>query len=326
MFCGCGTTGDDNNTTTSSSTCGNDLGMLSGDNPVITLEGDTEIEIPLGTEEILANDRFCAYDPQDGELSQYVVRNNNIDFSRVGQYEVTYTVEDNDGNRDTKTRTVTIVDTNNNSSDADPYGDPYNNDSSIDNPNADGGFDLGQQIGSNTDGDFDLGQQIGSSTGGSDIDNFKTWYYNVCGKNFNETKYNETTRSYNDTISCSGVGLDSIDLSVLSVFSTINGLDLSNNQLAYIDFSQLGLNESTNNTKILKSLNLKNNILSTENFNLFRPLHYLKDIDKLYIKGNNFNYTCDDLYKLRTDKKLFHNGNLDIDREREQNCPSLQNK
>jgi peptidoglycan hydrolase CwlO-like protein len=43
IFSGCGTTSDDSNTT--ASTCNGDLSMLSGDKPVITLEGDTEIEI-----------------------------------------------------------------------------------------------------------------------------------------------------------------------------------------------------------------------------------------------------------------------------------------
>jgi hypothetical protein len=322
IFSGCGTTSDDSNTT--ASTCNGDLSMLSGDKPVITLEGDTEIEISLGTTEVLADDRYCAYDSQDGEISQLVVRSNNINFDNAGEYQVTYTVEDSDGFTDTKYRTITIVDSNNNTPN-NLYGDPYANnpsnsnqtydDTSTDNPNTNGGFDLGQQIG---------GGSSSSNTGGSDIDNFKTWYYNVCGQTFNDSKYNETTKSYSDTISCSGMDLDSIDLSLLSIFSAINGLDLSNNRLTDIDFSQLGLSNSTNNTKILISLNIKNNNLNTVNYDLFRPLHYLKNINKLYIEGNNFNYTCDDLYELRV--KVLNNKSLDIDREIGQDCSSLQNK
>ncbi len=302
IFSGCGTIGDDNNSTS----CGGDLSMLSGDKPVITLEGDTEIEISLGTQEVLANDKFCAYDPQDGDLSQDVVRENNIDFSRAGVYQVTYTVMDSDGNTDIKSRTVTIVDNNNNTN-------GYNYDGEQQT--------ILEDYGTNTSSSDGYSWSEGT---GSSIESFKSWYNSVCGQRFNASLYNESTGKYDGTIICSNRNLQTINLNELSIFSTINGLDLSNNQLTDIDFSQLGLNELTNNTKILYSLNIKNNYLRTNNFDLFRPLHYLKNINKLYIGGNNFNYDCDELYELRT--KIFNNRTLDIDREREQNCPSLQNK
>lgn len=299
IFSGCGEDGNDNNTTD-----GN-LDILNADKPRITLESDPvtgsiDVEIRLG--ETVPEYGYSVYDEVDGS-SLTVERTDNIDVTKAGVYTVTYFVRDNDGYTDTKTRTVTIL--------------ASNNDSSTYNPNQTGGFDLGEQLGGS---DY-------STDYGADIDGFTSWYYDVCERNFDASLYNERTKAYNGTIYCSPkVKLDSIDLTPVSIFTTINGLNLSNNNLTYIDFNVLGLNESTNNTKILKSLDLRTNSLNTQNFDLFRPLHYLKDIDKLYIAGNKFNYTCDDLYKLRTDKKLFNNGSLDIDIEKEQNCPSIQNQ
>ncbi|NEW59914.1 DUF5011 domain-containing protein [Sulfurovum sp. bin170] len=307
IFSGCGSTeGDDN------------LGVLDDDKPRITLTanpdtGSTDIELRLGDTQI-PEYGYIAEDVVDGDLSVDVQRTNDIDLTKVGTYTITYFVEDTDGYTDTKTRTVTIVASNDDYSNGDYSNDEYSDDLSTYNPNAEGNIDLGEQIGSSQGADY-----------GAGIDGFTSWYYDVCNQNFNASLYNAGTGSYNGTITCSN-NLNSIDLTPVSIFTTINGLDLSNNNLTYIDFSVLGLNESTNNTKILKSLDLRTNSLNTQNFDLFRPLHYLKDIDKLYIANNNFNYTCDDLYKLRTDKELFNNGSLDIDREREQNCPSLQNK
>jgi len=324
IFSGCGTTGDDNNTT--ASTCGGDLSMLSGDNPVITLEGDTEVEISLGTTTVLANDNFCAFDPQDGDLTQFVNRTNDIDFSRAGTYTVTYFVEDNDGNSDTKTRTVTIVDSNNvdvgqqeeTYGEGDVYGltGEYGTD-------LEGNVDLGEQVGGNTEYTGEYSGDTWAEGTGSSIDSFKQWYSSVCGNRFNSSLYNAGSGEYAGTISCSNRSLQTIDLRELSIFSSIQGLDLSGNQLTDIDFSQLGLNQLSNNTKILVSLNIKNNNLSTNDFDLFKPLFYLKNINEIHLGGNNFNYTCDDLYRLRT--SVLNNKSLYIDREVEQNCPSLNN-
>jgi hypothetical protein len=252
IFNGCGDTTEENN-------CGVDVSMLSGDNPLITLQGDTEIEIPLGTTEVLADDSFCAYDPQDGDLSQSVVRTNNIDFSRAGVYQVTYTVEDSDGFTDTKYRTVTIVDSNNNNS----YGllDP-NNDSSIS-----GG---GEYIDNSN-----LGEQIGES---NDIVTFTSWYYNTCGGTFDSTLYDSSTNSYSGKIDCSNKSLDSIDLTQLSMFSSIDTIDLSHNNLTNIDFTPIkdiqGLNYLyiNNNTATLKK---KYDTVSKRNalFRFFTNLH-----------------------------------------------------
>ncbi|SFV64697.1 hypothetical protein MNB_SV-12-112 [hydrothermal vent metagenome] len=241
IFSGCGDTGNDGNTTT---TCGSNVDMLSGDNPVITLEGDTEIEISLGTTEVLSGDSYCAYDPQDGDLTQYIQRTNNIDFNRAGVYTVTYYVEDSDGYSDTKTRTVTIVDSNNA------------------NQQGDSGYYLGEEQGADYDSNPDLGEEIGGNGGGSatiDIDSFIAWYSNTCNGTFDLRLYNETTGSYSGTIDCSNQGLEYIDLTQLGVFSSIDKIDLSKNKLTDIDFSPIkdiqGLNYLliNNNTATLKS-------------------------------------------------------------------------
>ena len=325
IFSGCGTTGDDNNATDPN------LAILDEDKPMIFLEknpetGSIDIELALGTDPSnIPEYGYSAEDMVDGIISDNVKRSNDINVNRVGTYTVTYFVEDTDGFSDTKTRRVTVVDANNNnSSDGDPYDNyntDYSNDSSTDNPHTVGGFDLGTPVGGG-----ETTQNNGNTWAegtGSSIDSFKNWYGSVCGQTFNASLYNATTGKYSGTITCSNRSLQTINLNELSIFSTINGLDLSYNQLTDIDFSQLGLNQLTNNMKILVSLNLKNNNLNTQDFNLFRPLHYLKNIDQLNIGGNNFNYTCDDLYKLRTE--ILNNRSLTIDREVEQSCPSLTN-
>ena len=311
IFSGCGTTGDDNNTTDEN------LRVLNPDNPRITLEVDPvtkskDVTINLG--ETVPEYGYSVDDEVDGS-NLTVNRTDNIDITKAGVYTVTYFVEDSDGFTDTQTRTVTILGTNSGAT-TDSSDDSY-----VDNPNTAGSFDLGTPVGGDVDSSGGYSYNEGT---GSSIDSFKSWYSSVCNRTFNDSLYNVNTGVYNGEISCSGRNLTSITLYELSIFSTINGLDLSNNQLSNIDFSQLGLNSLTNNTKILYSLNLKDNTLNTTNFDLFRPLRYLKNINNLDIKGNNFNYTCDELYELRT--KVFNNKSLDIDREKEQNCPSLQNK
>jgi hypothetical protein len=381
MFSGCGTTGDDNNTTN------DNLDMLNGDNPVITLEGETNIEITLGTNTILTDDRFSAFDPQDGDLTNQVERTHNIDFTKVGVYQVTYFIRDNDGNSDTKVRTVTIVEGGYSLydggqetvgsapsikfSDGDTIylavGQAYDNNTYSATDLEDGDLTYavqveGQHFDVNTEGTYtvsytvtdssentvtkdrtvyvgdfgsgstsnwydnvDLGEEIDGSTNsgsnsgytsdtdynsGSPVDNFEAWYKNTCGQTFDRSLYNSNTGQYRGSITCSNRGLNSIDLSKLYIFSTIESLDVSNNNLTDIDFTQLGLNESNNNTKVLKELNLENNSLSTQNFDLFRPLFYLKNINVLIIKNNNFNYTDDDIYTLRT--KILNNKSLII--------------
>ncbi len=82
----------------------------STENPTITLDGATDIKIALGNYSI-PEGGYHASDTKDGDLTAYVIRNHNIDFSRAGQYQITYMVKDSDGNIGQAVRHVTIEDT-----------------------------------------------------------------------------------------------------------------------------------------------------------------------------------------------------------------------
>ncbi len=343
IFSGCGSDVADDN-----------LGVLDDDKPKITLYGETNIQINLGVNTILEDDRFVAEDRVDGDLSNSVIRTHNIDFTKAGEYQVTYFVEDSDGYSDTAIRTVTIVGGN-----YDSYNGGQQNIGSVPQITfSDGNNDtlyltLGEQYNAFTyratdfeDGDltnavrvegadfdvnregtytvtysvvdsnenfvekirtvivrsFNLGNQVDYTTT-SDIDSFKIWYRDVCGKSFNSSLYNATYGSYNGTISCSYQGLYTIDLTALSIFSTIKSLDLSHNNLTDIDFNQLDL--SVNNVKILEDLDLSNNNFSYIDFT---PLYNLKNINNLWIQGNSLDYSTEAkreaLYRIFNNKSL----------------------
>jgi len=348
-FTGCG---EDSNTTTTGSCGENSADMLSGENPTITLCGDTTIEISLGTNEVLADDSFSAYDPQDGDLTAEVVRTNNIDFSHAGTYQVTYTVEDSDGNRDIKYRTVNIVGSDsynvysggNTGVGSQPtifFTDGNGGDTLFLNLNQfydrtayyatdteDGDLTASVVVSGNVDtsvaGVYDVtytvtdsdgntatktrtvyvGQSdLGTPVGSDNMTTFKTWYSNTCGQTFNASLYNAQTGAYNGKIDCSNQGLTSIDLSPLSVFVSIKSLDLSHNSLSSIDFNQLDL--SVNNVKVLEDLDLSYNNFSYIDF---QPLHNLKNINRLWIQGNNLDYSTkakrDALYSIFNNRSL----------------------
>jgi len=236
----------------SDTTNNNNLDVLNDDKPRITLYGEKDIYINLGTTSVLANDKFSAEDSVDGDLTSNVKRTNNIDFSRAGKYQVTYFVEDSDGFTDTQTRSVTIVDPSLSTSGG------INSGISGDNQNYSSDVDSGNPwANQNYSGDVDSGTSISGTT--SDIESFKVWYYNTCGETFNESLYNPTNSSYNGTINCSNKGLDYIDLSELTIFNYIDTIDLSHNNLTNIDFTPIkdiqGLNwlYINNNTATLKS-------------------------------------------------------------------------
>ena len=104
LLTGCGEdTYDDFNTTDT----------FNEDNPVITLVGDRNIEIPLG-QRTVNEPGFSATDIQDGDITYAVKVTNDIDLNNPGIYTVTYNVMDSEGFTDTKTRTITILDPNTN--------------------------------------------------------------------------------------------------------------------------------------------------------------------------------------------------------------------
>jgi len=230
----------------------NNLNALSGENPIITLYGERIITVPIGTTSILDNgDNIKASDPQDGDLTNQVQRDDDVNLNQVGEYHIKYSVEDNDGNQDIKCRKVIVQGTN-----TDINGILDNGNYNTDN----GNYDNGNYNTDNTNnggyvddytggqGNNDLGTPIGgdNSTGNnnyssnsSDLDTFIAWYDNTCGGTFNRSLYNETTKTYNGTIDCSNRGLTSIDLSPLRMFDGINEIDLSHNKLTNIDFSPI---------------------------------------------------------------------------------------
>lgn len=154
-------------------------------------------------------------------------------------------------------------------------------------------------------GNFGAGSNATWYNGSGGIDTFQNWYSSVCGKSFNAALYNANTGQYSGTISCSSRGLSSVDLSPLSIFSTIDGLDLSNNNLSSIDFNELDL--AVNNVKILKVLDLSNNNFSYIDFT---PLYNLRNINELWINGNNLDYST--VAKREALYEIFNNRSLTI--------------
>ena len=78
--------------------------------PVITLVGDTQITVEVGT--TYTDLGATASDNYDGDISADIVTVNNVDTSVIGSYTVTYNVSDDAGNAATEvTRTVNVTDT-----------------------------------------------------------------------------------------------------------------------------------------------------------------------------------------------------------------------
>ena len=292
IFTGCDG-GTDSNSTVASD----------GVTPTITLQGNKNIEVPLGTTTI-PEDGYTAFDFQDGDISENVTISNNIDVTKAGYYEVRYSVTDSDGNVGTAVRTVRIIgngndDSSYNGGETDGNGnnggnDVYQGSAPVISFNQDIVYlTLGEDFRTSQyyndyratdveDGDLTTQVQIddsgfnrnitgtyiitysvtdsnqnytskdksvviqnnyndngGNNSSYSELDNFKLWYSNTCGRTFNESLYTASTRKYHGKIDCSNQGLTSIDLSSLSVFDGVDDLDLSYNNLSYIDFSPI---------------------------------------------------------------------------------------
>jgi len=244
-FVGCGdtTATDDPNDFSMCDTIGytnnarNNVDALSGDNPIITLDGQRIITISQGTASILSNgDIFYANDVQDGDLTNEVQRTDDVNLDVAGEYHIKYRVEDSEGNEDIKCRKVIVTGTDINTNTTGNYDDGNYN---TDNYNNDNGYvdDYTGQDNSNLGTLIDGGNS--ASNINSDLDTFIAWYSNTCGGVFNNNLYNESTKSYNGTIDCSNRGLTSIDLTPLSMFDGINEIKLNNNRLTDIDFTPI---------------------------------------------------------------------------------------
>lgn len=77
--------------------------------PVITILGDNSINVEVFSDYVDAG--ATAYDNIDQDLTNSIITINNVDTNLLGIYYVNYTVKDNAGNTETKTRTVNVVDT-----------------------------------------------------------------------------------------------------------------------------------------------------------------------------------------------------------------------
>ena len=78
--------------------------------PVITLVGDAEVTVEVGT--TYTDLGATASDNYDGDITDDIVTVNNVDTSVIGTYTVTYNVSDDAGNDASEvTRTVNVTDT-----------------------------------------------------------------------------------------------------------------------------------------------------------------------------------------------------------------------
>ena len=74
--------------------------------PVIKLNGSSNITIKVN--EYFTDPGATATDNKDGDLTSKIVVTGKVDTSKPGTYKITYTVEDEAGNKATVTRTVTV--------------------------------------------------------------------------------------------------------------------------------------------------------------------------------------------------------------------------
>jgi hypothetical protein len=77
-----------------------------GNPPVITLKGNSVINIRKGTE--FVDPGFEATDKEDGNITNKVLKNNLVDVNKAGEYLLLYYVEDSMGNKNSVTRKVIV--------------------------------------------------------------------------------------------------------------------------------------------------------------------------------------------------------------------------
>ncbi|MBA1330844.1 cell wall-binding protein, partial [Candidatus Endoriftia persephone str. Guaymas] len=75
--------------------------------PVITLEGDNPVAIEAGTPFI--DPGASAEDDVDGDITDRILVDGEVDIEAAGSYQLTYTVSDSAGNTATVIRTVNVV-------------------------------------------------------------------------------------------------------------------------------------------------------------------------------------------------------------------------
>ncbi|MFL2594322.1 MAG: FISUMP domain-containing protein [Flavobacteriaceae bacterium] len=81
--------------------------LVFANNPVITLNGDSVVELYLNT--YYDDPGATAYDEEDGDLSDSIVVTGTYNGSSVGSYVLAYSVTDSDGNETVKNRIINVV-------------------------------------------------------------------------------------------------------------------------------------------------------------------------------------------------------------------------
>lgn len=84
--------------------------IVSGNTPVITLVGNSPVNVELG--DTYTDDGATANDAEDGDLTAKIKKTGTVDTSRVGTYEISYDVTDSSGNKaPTVKRQIIVKDT-----------------------------------------------------------------------------------------------------------------------------------------------------------------------------------------------------------------------
>ncbi len=299
----------------------------STENPTLTLKGNTNIQFNLGNYSI-PEEGYVASDVKDGDLTSNVQRTHNIDFSHAGQYQITYSVRDSDGNTAQAVRQVTIV-------------DPYNGDGGYYNggqtytgsipvitfPDGDPVYlSLGESFEKTyTASDFedgDLGAQVDILNAGFD-ENTPAGTYTVIYRvtdsdgntvekrrtvivGYNNNNTNQTLNNFADWYIQTCGKTFNRNLYDPQTGAYDGAIECRDRNMYDVDLTQLGIfssirsidfsdNHLSNidfsplaNTRVIEKV-----ILSRNDFSYidFTPLYNLKNINELWLDGNNLNYT-----------------------------------
>lgn len=82
------------------------VNVVDKEKPLITLKGDSEINIVINGE--YHEQGYTAFDNYDGDLTDKVVVKNNLDITKEGIYEIIYEVTDSSNNLEIKTRKINV--------------------------------------------------------------------------------------------------------------------------------------------------------------------------------------------------------------------------
>lgn len=103
--------------------------IIDKEKPVITLNGDEVVNLLKDENATYTDEGATASDNLDGDITDSIISNSNVDITAIGSYTVTYNVTDKAGNvADEVTRTVNVLDP-----DSDDDNDGYTNKEELDN-------------------------------------------------------------------------------------------------------------------------------------------------------------------------------------------------